>query len=52
MCEECAKKVLEILDEMEKAGEFEGLSLEEKGLYRMLLGMRIRKDMKCPKEGV
>lgn len=50
MCIECAKKVVEILDEMEKGGEFEGLNGGEKETERQVLGMRLRADMECPKK--
>lgn len=43
--EEKAKKVVEILDDMEKKGEFDGLTMEEKEIERQLLGMRVRADM-------
>lgn len=50
MCVECAKKVRNLLDEMEKGGEFEGLNNEEKDIQRQLLGIRIRADIECPKK--
>jgi hypothetical protein len=48
MCIQCAKKVLQILDEMEKKGDFEGLTKEEKEYERMEIGLRIRSNMPCP----
>jgi hypothetical protein len=48
MCNECAKKVTEILDEMERNGEFSNLSQEEKEYERMALGLRIRSNVPCP----
>jgi hypothetical protein len=49
MCEKCAEKVVEILDEMEKGGEFAGLNDDKKEIERQILGMRLRADIKCPK---
>ena len=48
MCNECAKKVTEILDEMERNGEFSNLSQEEKDYERMSIGLRIRSNIPCP----
>ena len=45
MSEEKAKRVVEILDDMEKHGEFDGLTEEEREIKRQILGMRIRADM-------
>jgi hypothetical protein len=49
MCEVCAKNIVSLLDIMEKDGEFEGLTDEEKEVERMALGMRLRANMKCSK---
>ncbi len=43
--EENAKKVVEILDQMEQEGEFEGLTPEEKEIERQILDMSIRLSM-------
>jgi len=48
MCEVCAKRVLQILEKMEKEGEFDGLTEEEKQVEKQMLGMRLRAEMKCP----
>lgn len=48
MCVECAKRVTEILDKVEEKGEFSGLSDEDKEQERMMLGMRLRGNMRCP----
>lgn len=42
---EKAKRVLEILDEVEAGGEFDGLSADEKEIARQSIGMRLRADM-------
>jgi hypothetical protein len=39
---------MEILDEMEKRGEFNGLTKEEKKNERMVVGMMIRSNIHCP----
>jgi hypothetical protein len=52
MCEQCAKKVVGILDQMEEGGEFKGLSVDEKEIERQTMGMRLRGDMRCPETGV
>ena len=49
MCVECAKKVVDLLDQMEKGGEWKGLSEDEKEVERQTMGMRIRAGIKCPK---
>lgn len=48
MCQECAKKVLEILEQMEEGGEFDGLNDDNKEVQRQVMGLRLRADMKCP----
>ena len=48
MCQICAKKVVDILDKIEKGGQFRGLSEDDKEQERMMLGMRIRSNMDCP----
>lgn len=50
MCDECATKVLDILDKMEQGGEFDGLTPEQKEQERTLMGNRLRFDMVCPAE--
>jgi len=40
-----AKRVIEILDQMEADGEFDGLSEDDTAGERQLLGMRLRADM-------
>lgn len=47
MCVECAKKVLDILSEMEKGGEFDGLNDDERDTQRQIMGIRLRADIKC-----
>ncbi len=42
---ERTKEVVEMLNEMEQAGEFQGLTPEEKEVQRQMLGMRIRANM-------
>lgn len=51
MCTECARKVVELLDEMEKGGEFDGLSDDEREVARQTMGIRLRAEMTCPTEG-
>ena len=48
MCIECAKRVVNILDKMEKGGTFDRLSDEEREQERMTMGMRLRAEMGCP----
>ena len=43
--DEKAKRVIEILDQMEAGGEFDGLSADEKATARQTLGLRLRGDM-------
>lgn len=50
MCVECAKKVTDLLDQMEKGGEWRGLSDDEKEIERQTMGLRIRAGIECPKE--
>ncbi|GAG07207.1 unnamed protein product, partial [marine sediment metagenome] len=47
MCVECAKKVTNILDQMEKGGEWKGLSEDEKEVERQTMGLRIRAGIDC-----
>ena len=43
--DEKARRVIEILDQMEAGGEFDGLSADEKATARQSMGMRLRADM-------
>lgn len=40
-----AKKVIEILDQMEKEVEFDNLTDDEKEVQRQIMGMRIKADL-------
>lgn len=51
MCLKCTEKVVNILDQMESDGEFDGLGDEEKDISRMMLGRRIRANLDCPERG-
>ena len=42
---ERAKEVVEMLNQMEQAGEFQGLTPQEKEVQKQTLGMRIRSSM-------
>ena len=50
MCQECGKKVLEILEQMERGGEFDGLNDDDREVERQIMGLRLRSGIKCPKE--
>jgi len=47
MCQECAKKVLDILEAMERDGEFSS-EPEEREHNRQVMGIRIRGTLTCP----
>lgn len=40
-----AGRVIELLDQMEKEGEFDGLTDNEKEVQRQIIGMRIRSEL-------
>lgn len=40
-----SKRVVEILDQMEKEGEFDGLTDDEKEVQRQIIGMRMRSEL-------
>lgn len=50
MCIKCAKEVIGILDQMEEAGEWKGLSDDEIEVQRQIMGMRLRSNLICPQE--
>ena len=43
--EENAKRVVEILNDMEKNGEFDELTKDEREIERQVLGMRIGREI-------
>ena len=51
MCEQCAKRVVKLLDEMQASGEFDGLDDEQREVERQTIGVRIQADMVCPSSG-
>lgn len=51
MCEQCAKRVVKLLDEMQAGGEFDGLTDDQREVERQSMGLRIRADMVCPSSG-